>query len=148
MSKVKFNPFTSNKHSFEDMIDNFFNSSISEIVGSDFIMNRPNVNVFESEKDYQIELAAPGLEKSDFHIDVEKEQLIVEVKKEVKTEKESTNKKFTRREFDFSSFRRSFHIPETVNVNAIKASYTDGILRLSLPKKEEELAASRKITIA
>ena len=84
---------------------------------------------------FKIELAAPGLEKGDFDINVEKDQLTISAKKE--TSNEVNDEKFTRKEFSYSSFKRNFHLPEHVQGDAIEASYENGILAIVLPKKEE-----------
>ena len=124
--------FNSNINNF---FDDFFNNSLTNFVGSDFASNIPSVNISETGDDFKIELAAPGLEKSDFHLNVEKDQLVISVKKEVSNEVK--DEKFTRKEFNYSSFERSFHLPEGVKSDAIVATYEDGILDIVLPKKEE-----------
>ncbi|AKD58346.1 Hsp20/alpha crystallin family protein [Spirosoma radiotolerans] len=109
--------------------------------------NVPAVNVKETEAGFQLELAAPGLKKEDLKINVENNKLTISYQSEVKTEE--TTEKFTRQEFGFTSFERSFRLPKTVNADAIKASYTDGILTVELPKvevKEEKLV--KEIVVA
>ncbi len=124
--------FNSNINNF---FDDFFNNSLTNFVGSDFVSNIPSVNISETGDDFKIELAAPGLEKGDFDLNIEKDQLLISVKKEVSNE--VTDEKFTRKEFNYSSFERSFHLPEGVKSDAIVAVYEDGILEIVLPKKEE-----------
>ncbi|MEM6963538.1 MAG: Hsp20/alpha crystallin family protein [Bacteroidota bacterium] len=85
-----------------------------------------------------MELAAPGLDKGDFEINVDKDQLTISVKKE--TSNEVKEEKFTRKEFSYSTFTRSFHLPEGVKADAIEASYENGVLGIALPKKEEAKA--------
>jgi HSP20 family protein len=103
--------------------------------------------VVESENHFKIELAAPGLEKKDFDLSVEKDQLIIESSK--KEEKEVNNEKFTRREFNYASFKRSFYLPEFVDVDKIAATYENGVLNISLPKVAQAKAeASRTIKIS
>lgn len=117
------------------IFDDLFNNSFSNFVGSDFASNVPSVNISESADNFKIELAAPGLQKEDFDINVEKNTLTISAKKEVS--KEVNEEKFTRKEFGYSSFSRSFQLPEGVESNAIEASYENGILIIALPKKEE-----------
>ena len=117
------------------VFDDLFNNSLSNFVGSDFASNVPSVNISESPDDFKIELAAPGLQKGDFDINVEKNTLTVSAKKEVSSE--VNKEKFTRKEFSYSSFSRSFQLPEGVESNAIEANYENGILGIVLPKKEE-----------
>ncbi len=124
--------FNSNINNFFDEV---FNPNISTFVGSDFVSNIPSVNISETGDDFKIELAAPGLEKKDFDINIEKDQLIISVKKEIANE--VNDDKFTRKEFNYTSFSRSFHLPKDVKKDKISAVYEDGILILDLPKKEE-----------
>jgi HSP20 family protein len=93
----------------------------------------PSTNVIENEKEFKLELSAPGFEKSDFKIDVHDGVLSIsaEKKNEINEEKENYRKK----EFSYSSIRRSFVLPEEVNEEEIDANYDKGILKLSLPKK-------------
>lgn len=106
----------------------------------------PAANVIENENDFTIEVAVPGMKKKDFKIDVENGNLKIssEKKEELKEEKEN----YTRQEFSYSSFARTFSLPETVAADKIKANYEDGILKLILPKKEEaKKQPKRKISI-
>lgn len=123
---------------FNNFFDDIFNTNISNFVGSDFVSNIPSVNVSETGDDFKIELAAPGLEKGDFDINVDKDQLTISVKKE--TSNEVKDEKFTRKEFSYSAFTRSFHLPEGVKADAIQASYENGVLGIIIPKKEEAKA--------
>lgn len=147
MSLVKFNPFRPSKSLFNDFNDDFFNTNISNFIGSDFVASNPSVNVVETEDNFKIEVAAPGLEKQDFELSIEKDHLIIESSKE--EEKEVKEEKFTRREFNYASFKRSFYLPETVNANKIEAKYENGVLNIKLPKVEEaKIEASRTIKIS
>ncbi len=96
----------------------------------------PAVNILENENNFEIELAAPGLKKEDFKIDFDNGSLIIS--SETKNEKESKDKKFTRKEFSYRSFQRTFSIPKNlVNHEKITASYENGLLKITLPKAEE-----------
>jgi len=97
----------------------------------------PAINVKENSDAYEIEVAAPGMSKNDFRINLEHNRLTISSeKKEEKKEEEKGH--FTRREFSYQSFQRSFSVPETlVDAEKITARYSDGILRITLPKKEE-----------
>ncbi|WP_020602587.1 Hsp20/alpha crystallin family protein [Spirosoma spitsbergense] len=109
--------------------------------------NVPAVNVKETETAFVLELAAPGLKKEDLKINVEKNNLTIGYQSEQKNEE--TTDKFTRQEFSFNSFERSFRLPKNVNADEIKAAYTDGILTVELPKieaKEEKLV--KEIAVA
>jgi HSP20 family protein len=93
----------------------------------------PAVNVKELDKEFEIEMAAPGLNKKDFKINIENGVMTIFTEK--KEEKEEKEDNFTRREFNYSSFTRSFNLPENINPEKIDARYEDGILRILLTKK-------------
>jgi len=97
-------------------------------------MKIPAVNITEQKNEYLVSLAAPGLKKEDFKIGVEGNMLTISSKKE--ENKEEKDKKFTRKEYSYSSFSRSFTLPEEVNQEKIEANYQDGVLKISLPRKE------------
>lgn len=97
--------------------------------------NSPAVNVTEDEKGYTIELAAPGLSRKDIHLEIDDN--VLTISSEFKEHKEEEEKNFLRREFNFRSFKRSFQLPETIDQEQIKATHEDGILSLTLPKREE-----------
>jgi HSP20 family protein len=98
-------------------------------------MKVPAVNVTDNKENYIVSLAAPGLKKEDFRIDVEGNMLSISSEKEEK--KEQKEEKYTRKEYNYSSFSRSFSIPDEVNKEKIDATYKDGILMLTLPKIQE-----------
>lgn len=105
-------------------------------------MNIPAVNITELKDEYQVSLAAPGLKKEDFKIDVDGNMLTISSEKE--ENKEEKDAKFTRKEYSYSSFSRSFTLPDEINVDKIDAKYADGVLKLSLPRKEEAKKHSAK----
>lgn len=103
----------------------------------------PAANIIEAGDHFDIQLAAPGKKKSDFKIELEEGVLTITSETETKsTEKEGN---YTRKEFGYSSFKRSFNIPETVSADKISAAYKEGILTVSLPKKEEALPLPKKL---
>ncbi|MNK17079.1 Acid shock protein [compost metagenome] len=104
----------------------------------------PQVNIKENEQSFELELVAPGQKKEDFNIEIENDLLTIST--EAKTEKlEQEEGKFTRREFRISSFKRSFTLPETIKADEINAAYQDGILSVTLPKKEEALPKAKRL---
>jgi len=105
----------------------------------------PAVNIKEQEKAFSIELAAPGLAKSDFKINVDKNIISVSVDK-VK-EQEVEGLVYSKKEYNYSSFSRSFTLPETVDYSNIDASYVDGILTVKIGKKEDAIIAKRLIEV-
>lgn len=107
----------------------------------------PAVNVVESTEGFRIELAAPGLQKSDFKLNLEKNQLTISAQKEQKNEE--NNEKYTRKEFKYTSFQRTFTLPNSVDGDKIEATYAEGILYVALPKREEaKEKPAREIEIA
>ncbi len=105
--------------------------------------NVPAVNIKENEKDFELELAIPGLKKEDVNIEVDEN--ILTISSEVKSDKEIKENNFTRKEFSFSSFKRAFSLPETIDEDKINAKHEDGILKLTLPKKEEALPKPKRL---
>lgn len=96
----------------------------------------PAVNIREDEKNYFLELAVPGMDKKDLKIDINED--VLTISSEIKNENEESNDGYTRKEFSYSSFVRSFYIPENVNRDQIQANYKEGILTVSFPKQEED----------
>ncbi len=122
---------------WSDWIDNFFSSDLPSVFTSNFNtgMTLPKVNIRETADAFWVEMAVPGMKKSDFHIDLDNQLLSIST--ELKREEESKEENYTRREFGYSSFKRTFTLPESVDDSKINASYNDGILNIHLPKKEE-----------
>jgi HSP20 family protein len=107
----------------------------------------PAVNIREDEKKFILDLAIPGIDKKDLKISIHED--LITISSENKEEKEQTTDGFKRREFSYSSFCRSFYLPENVNKEKIEAGYKDGILTVELPKEEEEKAKiSREVKIS
>jgi HSP20 family protein len=106
--------------------------------------NYPAVNIQEEEKQFTLELAAPGLKKDDFKINLENHLLTISKEKAENKEEEKNN--FTRKEFAYNSFSRSFKLPKIILENNIKADYVDGILRITLPK-DEKVVLTREISV-
>ncbi|MBK9255161.1 MAG: Hsp20/alpha crystallin family protein [Saprospiraceae bacterium] len=121
--------------SFSNVIDEIFSKGLNEFSGN-LTSTNPSVNIKEDKDSYIIDVAAPGLEKQDFNLSLEKDHLIISASKENSQESEEEGK-WTRKEFNFSAFRRSFYIPETVDAENITAEYDKGILSVKLAKKEE-----------
>ena len=109
----------------------------------------PAVNVLEDDKEFQIELAAPGMTKGDFKVRLENDDELVIALEKKEEHKEGKKKNYLRREFSYASYRQTFLVPEEVDVQKIAAKMEDGVLRITLPKKEEivKVPASRSIEI-
>jgi len=107
----------------------------------------PAVNIREDEMNYFLELAIPGIDKKDLKIDINED--VLTISSETKNEVEENKDGYKRKDFSYSSFCRSFYIPENVNRDKIEANYKDGILSVGLPKQEEEKnKVSRQVTIS
>lgn len=133
MNLVRFNR-PAQKH-LSHLIDDFFTSGFNDIFDKDFSKKIPSTNILEKDNSFIIELAAPGLKKDDFKINIENNQLLISTEK--KEEKTESSEKYTRREFNYTSFKKSFHLSKEIDRDKIGAKYEDGILRLTLEKKEE-----------
>jgi HSP20 family protein len=128
-------PRLKNSTLYPSWADNFFNGPMWPDEESNVGVSVPAVNVNEDENQFNIEMAAPGMEKKDFKLDLNHNVLTISSEKTEK--KADDNKKNTRREFRYTSFNRSFTLPNSVQEEGIKASYKEGILNISIPKKEE-----------
>lgn len=133
-----------------DGVNPFVNSVFDNLFNDSFITDRlvtrvPAVNITETPEAFNIELAAPGLQKSDFKINVDKNIISISVDK--KEEIEVNEKLYSKKEYSFTSFSRSFTLPDAVDYNNIGASYTDGVLDVTIGKKEEAIIAKRLIDV-
>ena len=102
----------------------------------------PAMNVKQNHNEYLVELAAPGLKKEDFKIDVDNNVLTIQAEKEENKEEKDVN--YTRKEYNYNSFSRSFSLPETVKADKIQANYENGVLKLALPFKDGVKATAKK----
>jgi len=116
-------------------VDDLFNAPLFPGFAGRAWVNSPAVNVRETHDSYELEVAAPGLTKKDFEVSVDNGLLTISAKKE--SQKEENNVSYTRREFSYSSFSRTFTLPEGVKQDDIEANYENGILHITLPKTEE-----------
>ena len=110
----------------------------------------PAVNIKETEKAFEIEIAAPGMTKDDFKIRVDNdEELVIALEKKHEDKEEHKGENYLRREFSYTSYHQAFTLPDNVNIEATKANMTTGVLGIVLPKKnpEKQVPASRQIAI-
>ena len=145
MTLVKFNNGLKNNSAnpfFSDVFDSLINDSF---LSDKLIARVPAVNIAETENEFHIELAVPGLKKEDFKINIDKNVLSVAAEK--KAENIEEGKKFSKREYSYNSFVRSFTLPESADQSKIEADYADGILKLSVAKREEAKFQSREIAV-
>jgi HSP20 family protein len=132
----KQNPF------FPSLVDELFNQD-RRVRTSSISSTTPAVNLIEQDTQFLIELAAPGNKKEDFEIEIE--DGILSISSSNKEDNTSEKETFTRHEFSYNSFRRSFTIPESVDVSSIEASYSEGVLLIKLLKLEEALPQPKKL---
>ena len=146
MTLVKFNNGHKNysvNPFFNDVFDSILNDKF--LGGKQQISQIPAVNIAETENEFHIELAVPGLKKEDFKINLEKNVLSVSAEK--KSENTEEGKKFSKREYNYNSFTRSFNLPDSVDQTKIDAEYVDGILKLNVAKREEAKIQTREIAV-
>lgn len=142
MSIVRWNPMVA--PTFRSLVEDFFgDSDFLNFKDKNFV---PAVNIKEMEGEFEVELAVPGMTKDDIKVEVLDGVMTISAEK--KEEKEEKTKKYTRREFSYNQFSRSFTLPEHVNSDTINANYVDGVLHLHLPKMEKKtLPEAKKILI-
>ena len=125
-----------NKSYFPAYWDDFFNDRFfNQLNSTNCKGHSPAVNISEDDKGYTIEVAAPGITRKAFNLEIESDVLTISTEKE--ESKEENKQNFLRREFNYQTLKRSFQLPETIDQEQIKASHDAGILTLTLPKKEE-----------
>lgn len=131
---------------FPAFFDDFF-KPWNEWMGMGRALTSPAVNIAENKNYFEVSVAAPGLKKGDFNIDVDDSMLTISCDKEEK--KEEKEDRYTRKEYSYTSFTRSFTLPEDVIKDKIEATYEDGVLRIVLPKSEQakKAALSKHITV-
>ncbi|MFN0215066.1 MAG: Hsp20/alpha crystallin family protein [Saprospiraceae bacterium] len=143
MSLIKWNPERNLFPAFTNWMDDFFTEEgfMPKVKG----ISIPAVNIKENEKSFKLELAAPGFKKEDFKLEMQNGALVISG--ETKEEKEEKDESFTRREYSFNKFSRSFTLPENVKKDDISAVYKDGVLKIELPKAKAEEKPSKLISV-
>lgn len=124
---------------FRSVFDDFFTKDLFDWNSkhfSDLGSTLPSVNVKETERGFNLELAAPGMQKDDFNIELNHNVLTISSEQKDEKSEEDYDGRYTRREFNYQSFSRSFTLPENADHSKIEASYDDGVLYVSIPKKE------------
>lgn len=123
----KSNPFT-------EILDDFFGKSIGDILGADMSFNTPAANTYETDKAYHLEVAIPGITKKEIHLKIEQDYLILSAD----IPKSDKAPSYKRKEFDYSKFTRRFLLKDDILKDSITAAYELGVLKITLPKMEEE----------
>jgi len=141
-------PVIRRKSIFPSLVDEFFGKDlVPGWFDSETGISEPSVNIVESKTDFRIEVAAPGLEKNDFRINLQDNVLTISSEKE--TSKEEKDERFMRREFSYAQFRRSFSLPDTADSANIAANHKNGVLYIAIPKKDEaKEKPAREITVS
>lgn len=139
-------PMLRNKSFFPSIVDEFFGRDYMPTPDFQMGINMPSVNIVECKDDFRIEVAAPGLSKSDFKINIENNVLNISSEKEESNEE--NDERYMRREFSYTSFNRSFSLPQTVDSEKVSAKHENGVLTISIPKKEEaKVKPTRQIEV-
>jgi HSP20 family protein len=140
-------PIIRHRNLLPNIVNDFFGKDVFPDFVEDWtVTSSPAVNIIENEDNFEVDVAAPGLKKDDFKIKIENDTLTMSSEKE--DSREDKDEHFMRREFSYSKFCRSFTLPDTVDTEHIKASHQDGILHISIPKKEEaKIKPAREIVI-
>jgi len=134
---------TKTNQGFPSLFSSFFNDE--GFFNNSKELSIPPVNVKETDTNYSLEFAAPGMEKEDFNVTVNDN--ILSVSSEKRSEESQEEDNYTRKEFSYSSFNRSFSLPETIDQDAIEATYNDGLLKINLVKLEKEEEVNNDKTI-
>ena len=122
-----------------NFFDDFFTKELFDFNNAGFAQSgitQPSVNVKDMDEGFEIQVAAPGMKKEDFTVNLERNVLTISSEKQTQNEEKDKDGNFSRREFNYSSFRRSFTLPEAVEHENIEAAYEDGLLKITVPKKE------------
>jgi len=146
MKPVRYNSVNAQAPAVGSFFDDIFSKNLTDFFGADQRSSIPAVNIRETDDDFTVELAAPGLHKEDFHINIVENHLELSAQKSSETS--DSVSQYKRREFNYSSFTRKFFLPRSVDRHAISAAYTDGVLAVTLPKREEEKTITRTIEIS
>lgn len=128
-------------------MEKFFNAPLDEFFNMGKVMNVPAVNVSETENEFRLTVAAPGMEKNDFKIEAYDDMLTISAEKKIEETKEEKGR-YNRREYNYSSWSRSFTLPENCNAEKVDAQYQNGELKILIPKLEiKEPKKVKKIAV-
>lgn len=145
------NPLLRTNSNLPSLIENLFGRDVNDFFNTNTssFTNIPAVNVVEHQDGFRIDVAAPGLKKDDFKLNLNHNNLIISGHQETQDGEQNKNaERYTRREFSYSSFQRTFMLPSSVDAEQIQATYVNGVLRVEIPKREEaKVKPARQIEI-
>lgn len=124
-------------------IESIFGNNWPSASGKSF----PAVNISEDDKCFCVDVVAPGFKKEDFKVNVEDDVLTISAETKTENKDEDKNKQYSRREYSYNSFTRSFRLPDNAKDDEVSASYKDGILKLNIPKTENQVRAKKEVQI-
>lgn len=133
-----------------NFFDDFFTKELFDFNSAGFAQSgitQPSVNVKDMNDGFEIQVAAPGMKKEDFTVNLDRNVLTISSEKQTQNEEKDEDGNFSRREFNYSSFRRSFTLPEAVEQEKIEATYEDGLLKITVPKKEQSTQMLKTIEV-
>lgn len=146
MNYLRTRPYMGTLAPFSGLLDSFLGSVGEANWLNDAPDSLPRVNISEKDEAFQLELLAPGFSKEDLKLNVQEDMLTISAENE--TREEAQDERYTRREFSKRSFSRSFRLPDQVDADGIQAEHVNGVLKVSLPKKKDEVPAVKQISIA
>lgn len=146
MSLIRWSPRSSFPTNFNSLLDNFFTTSDDIFNTAQSAASLPAVNVSETDDNFVLELVAPGKSKDDFDVDINNGVITISSESEEKSETEEKN--YTRKEYSFNSFSRSFSLPDNVEASGIRAKYNEGVLTIDLPKNEPSKPETTKVEVS
>jgi len=146
MTIVKYRPQAALVSPFNELVNEFLGQDIGQFFGHDDLKrNVPSVNIVESDEAFDLRMLAPGFDKEELKLGMENDVLTISGERKVDELKE--NERYTRREFSFNAFSRSFRLPETIHADGIKADHVNGVLHVRIPKAEAAKPKAREISI-
>ncbi|MFN8294504.1 MAG: Hsp20/alpha crystallin family protein [Chitinophagales bacterium] len=136
MKTFNVKPWSNTTPHFSNLIENIFSNDLPTMFNNEWYRTSPLVNIKETSKDYTIEMAIPGFSKENFTLKVEENTLTISAV--TQEEKQTEGEKYTRKEFQYQAFTRNFALPKKIDATQIAAAYENGILKVTLPKPEDE----------
>lgn len=127
---------------FGGILDNFLTTSFPNIWNENFTTTSPSINIIEDKDQFIVEVASPGLQKENFEVKIDDDHLVIAATEE--NHSDDSSPKYSRREFNYTSFKRSFYLPDTIDSNKVEAQYKEGILAVTLAKKPEAVDSGPK----